>query len=153
MPLYLAVSFQIFPISLKCHSLPNLVFRQSLWQQGGKGWQVAKIWMGLRSHGKLTHMYGVVVPASTVSPKRMTTYGQAHARIWERQGGKIDNNKEECRCHHMPYSALSQYYVLRGEPNQSCTFQMAITLKLCISDASLVKPKCVMRWQFFFKKL
>ena len=31
----------------------------------------------------------------------------------------------------------------RGDPNQNSLFQMAVPLKLCISDPMLVKPKCV----------
>ena len=32
---------------------------------------------------------------------------------------------------------------LRGDPYQNPLFQMAVPLKLCISDPILVKPKCV----------
>ena len=32
---------------------------------------------------------------------------------------------------------------LQGDPNQNVKFLLAITLKICISDPMLVKPKCV----------
>ena len=32
---------------------------------------------------------------------------------------------------------------LQGDPNQNLKFVLAITLKICISDPMLVKPKCV----------
>ena len=32
---------------------------------------------------------------------------------------------------------------VQGDPNQNPLFQMAVPLKLCISDPMLVKPKCV----------
>ena len=39
---------------------------------------------------------------------------------------------------------LKRYFVgCTGCPNQKLLIQMAITLKICISDPELVKPKCV----------
>ena len=32
---------------------------------------------------------------------------------------------------------------LQGDPNQNLKFVLAITLKICLSDPMLVKPKCV----------
>ena len=32
---------------------------------------------------------------------------------------------------------------LQGDPNQKLQLQMAVTLKVCISEPTLVKPKCV----------
>ena len=39
---------------------------------------------------------------------------------------------------------------LQGDPNRNFWFQMAITLKLSISDPMLVKPKCVWEAVVFF---
>ena len=42
------------------------------------------------------------------------------------------------------YSKLNTIVLLlQGDPNQNPLFQMAVPLKLCISDPMLVKPKCV----------
>ena len=38
---------------------------------------------------------------------------------------------------------VGQLYEVQGDPNQNTLFQMAVPLKLCISDTMLVKPKCV----------
>ena len=35
------------------------------------------------------------------------------------------------------------YSEIQSDPNQNPLFQMALPLKLCISDPMLVKPKCV----------
>ena len=40
---------------------------------------------------------------------------------------------------------------LQGNPNQSFPFQMAVTLKLCISDSMFVKPKCIWEVTVFLK--
>ena len=32
---------------------------------------------------------------------------------------------------------------IQGDPNRNCLFQMAVTLKVCIFDPMLVKPKWV----------
>ena len=42
---------------------------------------------------------------------------------------------------------------LQGDPNQNLKFVLAITLKICISDPMLVKPKYVWEVKVFFKKL
>ena len=42
-------------------------------------------------------------------------------------------------------------FVLQGDPNQNPLFQMAVQLKLCISDPMLVKPKCVWEAVVFLK--
>ena len=46
---------------------------------------------------------------------------------------------------HSSESAYSLYLIVesrvQGDPNQSLLIQMAITLKICISDPKLVKPK------------
>ena len=34
--------------------------------------------------------------------------------------------------------------VVQGDPNQSLLLQMAIALKICISDPKSIKPKCVL---------
>ena len=39
---------------------------------------------------------------------------------------------------------------IQGDPNQSLLFQMAITLKICISDTILVRPKCVLDASIYF---
>ena len=41
-------------------------------------------------------------------------------------------------------------FKLQGDPNQNLKFVLAITLKLCISDPMLVKPKCVWEPSVFF---
>ena len=41
-------------------------------------------------------------------------------------------------------------HFLQGDPNQNFLFQMAMTLKICISDHILVKPKCVWHAQVYF---
>ena len=38
---------------------------------------------------------------------------------------------------------VGQLYEVQGDPNQNTLFQMAVPLKLCISDHMFVKPKCV----------
>ena len=38
---------------------------------------------------------------------------------------------------------LSNHMTLQGDPNQNLKCLLAITLKQCISDPMLVKPKCV----------
>ena len=38
---------------------------------------------------------------------------------------------------------LKSAILIQGDPNQNLKFVLAITLKLCISDPMLVKPKCV----------
>ena len=48
----------------------------------------------------------------------------------------------------MPWNPL-----LQGDPNQNLLIQMAITLKICISDPKLVKPKCVSEAWIYFSKL
>ena len=35
------------------------------------------------------------------------------------------------------------HYVVQGDPNQNLRFLLARTLKICVSDPMLVKPKCV----------
>ena len=40
---------------------------------------------------------------------------------------------------------------IQGDPNQSLLIQMAITLKICISDPMLVKPKCVSEACIYFQ--
>ena len=42
---------------------------------------------------------------------------------------------------------------VQGDTNQNLLFQMVITLKLCISDPRLVKPKCVLGAYVYFWKL
>ena len=44
----------------------------------------------------------------------------------------------------------STKYLLQDDPNQSLLIQMAITLKMGISDPMLVKPKCVLEASNFF---
>ena len=39
---------------------------------------------------------------------------------------------------------------VQGDPNQSLLFQMAITLKICICDPMLLKPKCVLKASIYF---
>ena len=39
---------------------------------------------------------------------------------------------------------------IQGDPNQSLLIQMAITLKIRISDPMLVKPKCVLEASIYF---
>ena len=41
--------------------------------------------------------------------------------------------------------------ILQVDPNQNPLFQMAVPLKLCISDLMLVKPKCVWEVVVFLK--
>ena len=38
---------------------------------------------------------------------------------------------------------VSTLHTIQGDPNQNLSFQMAVTLKLFISDPMSVKPKCV----------
>ena len=47
---------------------------------------------------------------------------------------------------------LSAYFNARiqGDSNQKLLIQMAITLKICISDLKLVKPKCVLGAYIYF---
>ena len=40
---------------------------------------------------------------------------------------------------------------VQGDPNQKLQLQMAVTLKLCISEPMLVKPKCVLGVADFFQ--
>ena len=42
--------------------------------------------------------------------------------------------------------------LVQGDPNQNLKFILAITLKLCISDPILVKPKCVSEAYIYFEK-
>ena len=39
---------------------------------------------------------------------------------------------------------------LQGDPNQNVKFLLAITLKICVSDPMLVKPKCVWEAYIYF---
>ena len=39
---------------------------------------------------------------------------------------------------------------VQGEPNQNMKFVLAITLKICISDPMLIKPKCVWEEKVYF---
>ena len=39
---------------------------------------------------------------------------------------------------------------IQGDSNQKLLIQMAITLKICISDLKLVKPKCVLGAYIYF---
>ena len=41
-------------------------------------------------------------------------------------------------------------FLIQGDPNQNLLFQMAITLKIRISDPMLVKPKCVLAASIYF---
>ena len=50
---------------------------------------------------------------------------------------------------HFFYDAENQ---LQGDPNRNCLFQMAVTLKKCISDPMLEKPKWVREVAGFFLK-
>ena len=43
------------------------------------------------------------------------------------------------------------YLYVQGDPNQKLLIQMAITLKICISDPKLVKPKCVLEAYIYFE--
>ena len=49
--------------------------------------------------------------------------------------------------HHLMTHVLS---VVQGDPNRNCLFQMAVTLKVCISNPMLVKPKWVTKGAVFF---
>ena len=40
--------------------------------------------------------------------------------------------------------------ILQGDPNQNLKFVLAITLKRCVSDPMLVKPKCVLEVSVYF---
>ena len=40
---------------------------------------------------------------------------------------------------------------IQGDPNQKLLIQIAITLKICISDPKLVKPKCVLEAYIYFE--
>ena len=40
---------------------------------------------------------------------------------------------------------------IQGDPNQKLLIQMTITLKICISDPMLVKPKCVWKVYIYFE--
>ena len=42
---------------------------------------------------------------------------------------------------------------IQGDPNQNLKFVLAITLKICVSDPMLVKPKCVWTVKVYFAKL
>ena len=44
-----------------------------------------------------------------------------------------------------------QNQILQGDPNQNLKFRLAITLKVCISDPLLVKPKCVWEASIYFE--
>ena len=48
--------------------------------------------------------------------------------------------------------AWSSTVKLHGDPNQNLKCSLAITLKLCIFDPILVKPKCVWEAYNFFEK-
>ena len=39
---------------------------------------------------------------------------------------------------------------IQGDPNQNLKFVLAITLKRCVSDPMLVKPKCVLEVSVYF---
>ena len=39
---------------------------------------------------------------------------------------------------------------LQGDPSQNLLIQMATTLKICISDPMLIKPKCVWEASIYF---
>ena len=41
--------------------------------------------------------------------------------------------------------------LLQSDPNQNFSLHMAVTLRLCISDPTLVKPKCVWEVALFLK--
>ena len=42
-------------------------------------------------------------------------------------------------------------HFVQGDPNQNLKFLLAITLKVCISDPLLVKPKCVWEASIYFE--
>ena len=48
---------------------------------------------------------------------------------------------------------ITHTFKLQGDPNQSLLIQMATTLKICISDPMLIKPKCVLDASIYFWKL
>ena len=49
--------------------------------------------------------------------------------------------------------ALQVILAVQGDPNQNLKCHLAITLKLCISDPMLAKPKWVLEAYNFFEKL
>ena len=51
------------------------------------------------------------------------------------------------------YKYLVVAVVVQGDPNGNFSFQIAIALKLCISDSVFVNPKCVWRVADFFMKI
>ena len=58
------------------------------------------------------------------------------------------------QCGNLSIFLLLRFYVeLEGDPNQSFWFQMAVILKLCISDTTLVKTKCVFIEDVVFQQL
>ena len=42
-------------------------------------------------------------------------------------------------------------FILQGDPNQNLRFLLAITLKICVFDLMLVKPKCVWEVYIYFE--
>ena len=53
----------------------------------------------------------------------------------------------------VPTLPIYVHTLVQGDPNQSLLFQMAITLKIYISDPILVKPKYVWEASIHFSKL
>ena len=43
-----------------------------------------------------------------------------------------------------------KHMYVQGDPNQNLKLLLAITLKLCISDPIMVKPKCVAEAYIYF---
>ena len=53
----------------------------------------------------------------------------------------------------VPTLPIYVHTLVQGDPNQSLLFQMARTLKICISDLMMVKTKCVLEASIYFWKL
>ena len=45
---------------------------------------------------------------------------------------------------------LDTQKIVQGDPNQNLKFILALTLKLCISDPIMIKPKCVSEVYIYF---
>ena len=62
------------------------------------------------------------------------------------------NRKSQITYFVIPTTRLGMvlHKILQGDPNQNLLFQMAITLKIRISDPMLAKPKCVLEASIYF---
>ena len=101
--------------------------------------------MFAKQHANTTPSNSIIakmVPAPAKTINIMATW------FWKELLSQFEN------CENLLSPCFRKNYVkskrLQGDPNQNIKFLLAITLKICVSDPILVKPKCVLEVYIYF---